>query len=146
MKQHHPRWFGKDYRHLTNHAGIKVSITLESMIYFYLLCVITERTHRRFSFKKSCVLFKYFIFIGSKILKEMLGQERESSGDVGRKRTGDCIQWEYYIVTDKAIHEKVFDYCCHGNRKHLKKSITAYLGRNSNVVLYVHVEEDRRCK
>lgn len=67
------------------------------------------------------MLFKYIISTGLKNLKEMLGQERESSGEAGRRRTGDCIQWEYYITIDKAIHEKVFDYGCHGSRKHLKK-------------------------
>lgn len=147
MKQHHQRWFEKGYRYLTSHASIKISITVESMIYFYLVCVsllmeLIGGSH----FKKSCILFKYIISMGPKNLKEMLGQERESSGEVSRKRTGDCIQWEYYIAIDKTIHEKVFDCCCHGNRKHLKKSIKAYFGMDPNAILYVHVEKDRRCK
>lgn len=55
------------------------------------------------------MLFKYIISTGPRNLKEMLGQERESSRELSRKRTGDCIQWEYYIVIDKAIHKKIFD-------------------------------------
>ena len=47
--------------------------------------------------------------MGLRNLKEMLGQERESFRDLGKKRTGDCIQWEYYIAIGKAIHEKIFD-------------------------------------
>lgn len=39
----------------------------------------------------------------------MLSQERESFRDLGKKRTGDRIQWEYYIAIGKAIHEKIFD-------------------------------------
>ena len=77
-------------------------------------------------YKKPRVLFKYIISMGPENLKEILGQERESSGELGRKRTGDCVQWEYYIAIDKAIHEKVFDYGGHGNRKHLKKSIQTH--------------------
>lgn len=60
-------------------------------------------------FEKSCMLFKYIIFMGLRNLKEMLGQERESFRDLGKKRTGDCIQWEYYIAIGQAIHEKIFD-------------------------------------
>lgn len=67
------------------------------------------------------MLFKYIISMGPRNLKKMLGQGKESSGERGRKRTGDCIQWEYYIAIDKAIHEKIFDYGYHGSRKHLKK-------------------------
>lgn len=59
--------------------------------------------------------------MGLRNLKEVLGQERESSRELGRTTTGDRIQWEYYIAIDKAIHEKIFDYGCHGSRKHLKK-------------------------
>lgn len=145
MKQHHPRWFEKDYRHLTKRASIKILPLKAWSIFIFCVSLLKELIGGS-HFKKSCMLFKYIIAMGPKILKEMLGQERESPGDVGRKRTGECIQWEYYIVIDKAIHEKVFDYCCHGNRKHLKKSIKAYLGRDPNTILYVHVEEDRWCK
>ena len=46
--------------------------------------------------------------MGLRNLKESLGKERESSRGLGRKRTGDLIQWEYYIAIDKAIHEKIW--------------------------------------
>lgn len=80
------------------------------------------------------MLFKSIM--GPRNLKKMLGQERESSRERGRKRTRDCIQQEYYIAIDKAIHEEIFDYGYHGSRKHLKKSIKAYFGRDPNAILY----------
>lgn len=38
-------------------------------------------------FKKPCMLFKYIFSVGPRNLKKMSGQGRESSRELGRKRT-----------------------------------------------------------
>lgn len=90
------------------------------------------------------MLFKYIISTGPRNLKKMLGQERGSSGEPGRKRSRHGIPQEYAIAIDQAIPDEGFDHGCHGSRKHLKKSIKASFGGDPNATLYSFAKEDRK--